>query len=149
MTGGMVRPTGRGDQYRNNIDDVAGKLTESLAMCDDIVFAILFGSYTGGGRTDMSDLDLALFFKSKTDFYRINALREDLTQKLGTEVDIVVLNNAMPVVRMQVLKKGRLLLNRDTRAYNDFFVNTVKEYDDLKRNRKEVEEKILRGRIYA
>jgi len=50
---------------------------------------------------------------------------------------------------MQVLKKGTLLINKDQRAYNEIFVNTVNEYDDLKRTRKETEGKILRGRIYA
>jgi hypothetical protein len=64
-------------------------------------------------------------------------------------VDVVVLNNASPVIRMQVLRKGLLLINKDRRAYHEFFVNTVNEYDDLKRTRKEVEDNILRGRIYA
>jgi hypothetical protein len=34
-------------------------------------------------------------------------------------------------------------------VYNEFFVNTVKEYYDLKQNRKQIEKNILRGRIYA
>jgi hypothetical protein len=38
---------------------------------------------------------------------------------------------------------------RERRAYNEFFVTTVKEYDDLKRNRKEIEDNILKGRVYA
>ncbi len=65
------------------------------------------------------------------------------------EAAIVTLNNASPVIKMQVLKKGTLLVSKDPKVYNEFFVNTVKQYDDLKRTRKEIEEKILRGRIYA
>lgn len=65
------------------------------------------------------------------------------------ETDIVILNNSSPVIRMQVLKNGVILINKNRAIYNDFFVRTVKEYDDLKRVRKEAEENILRGKIYA
>ena len=76
-------------------------------------------------------------------------MKEKISEMFGLEVDIVVLNNASPVIRMQVLKKGALLVNKDHKVYNDFFVRTVNEYDDLKRTRKEIENNILRGRIYA
>jgi len=132
-----------------NMDDMTAKLKKTLAMRDDIAFALLFGSCVRGEMTIMSDLDVALFFTGTVDFYKIPDLREDLSETLRTEVDIVVLNNASPIIKMQVLKKGILVINKDRRAYNNFFVNTVNEYDDLKRNRKEVEDNILRGRIYA
>lgn len=133
----------------SSIDDMVKKLEKSLSLQSDIVLVFLFGSFVRGDITPFSDLDIAIFFTGTIDFYRINDLREDISEMLGVEVDIVVLNNASPVIKMQVLKKGILLINKDQRAYNEFFVNTVKEYDDLKRTRKEIEEKILRGRIYA
>ena len=132
-----------------SISDMVKKLKETLTMHSDIVFVFLFGSFVRGDITSFSDLDIAIYFTGTVDFYRINDLREDISEMLGIEVDIVVLNTASPVIKMQVLKKGTLLINKDQRAYNEFFVNTVKEYDDLKRTRKEIEEKILRGRIYA
>jgi len=132
-----------------SISDMVKKLKETLTMHSDIVLVFLFGSFVRGDITSFSDLDIAIYFTGTVDFYRINDLREDISEMLGIEVDIVVLNTASPVIKMQVLKKGTLLINKDQRAYNEFFVNTVKEYDDLKRTRKEIEEKILRGRIYA
>ena len=63
-------------------------------------------------------------------------------------VDIVVLNTASPVLRMQVLKYG-ILIKKETRTYIDFYVTTLNEYDDLKYFRREIEENMLRGRIYA
>jgi predicted nucleotidyltransferase len=134
---------------QRNIVDVEAKLKETLLMRDDIAFAFLFGSFARGERTRFSDLDIALFFSGTVDFYKTYDLREDLSEMLGIEVDIVVLNTASPVIKMQILSKGVLLLDKDRRAYHEFFVKTVKEYDDLKRNRKEIEENILRGRIYA
>ncbi|MEW6585341.1 MAG: nucleotidyltransferase domain-containing protein [Nitrospirota bacterium] len=134
---------------RVGIDETVKKLKETLSAQGDILLVFLFGSFVSGDMTSLSDLDVAIYFNDAVDFYRINTLREDISEMLGIETDIVVLNTASPVIKMQVLKKGGLLINKDQRAYNDFFVNTVKEYDDLKRTRKEIEEKILRGRIYA
>ncbi len=132
-----------------NTSGMTEKLEKFLSECSDVILVFLFGSFAGGNVTILSDLDIAIFFSNTTDFYRINDLREKLSEMLNIEVDIVVLNTASPVIKMQVLKKGTLLVNKDPHVYNEFFVNTVKEYDDLKRTRKEIEEKILRGRIYA
>jgi len=132
-----------------SISDMVKKLKETLTKHSDIVLVFLFGSFVRGDITSFSDLDIAIYFTGTVDSYRINDLREDISEMLGIEVDIVVLNTASPVIRMQVLKKGTLLINKDQRAYNENFVTTVKEYDDLKRTRKEIEGKILRGRIYA
>jgi hypothetical protein len=134
---------------KKNIDDVFTMLKEALLPHDAITFVFLFGSFAAGKRTALSDIDVALFFSKTVALHQILTLREDLSELLGMEVDIVVLNNASPVIRMQVLKTGKLVFKRDSRAYNEFFVNTIKEYDDLKRNRREIEENILRGRIYA
>ena len=49
---------------------------------------------------------------------------------------------------MQVLKNG-LVVKKDSHTYNDFFVRTLNEYDDLKYYRQEIEKNILKGRIYA
>ena len=132
-----------------NISGMTEKLEGFFSECNDIILAFLFGSFARGNATTFSDLDIAIFFSDTTDFYRINDLRGKLSEMFNIEVDIVVLNTASPVIKMQVLKKGTLLVNKDPKAYNEFFVNTVKEYDDLKRTRKEIEENILRGRIYA
>jgi predicted nucleotidyltransferase len=125
------------------------KLNNFLSAYDDAILVFLFGSYAGDEVTVFSDLDIAIFFRESPDIYAFNELREKLERTLHIAVDVVTLNSASPVIRMQVLKKGVLLINRDARVYNTFFVDTVKAYDDLKRNRKEIEENILKGRIYA
>jgi predicted nucleotidyltransferase len=132
-----------------NINDMAAKIKQYLSAYNDIAFAFLFGSSARGEDTVLSDVDIAIYFTDAVDFYRINGLREDLSELLGREIDIAVLNNISPIIRMQVLKKGTLILNLNRCLYNKFFVNTVNEYDDLKRTRKDIEDRILRGRIYA
>jgi uncharacterized protein len=133
----------------SGIDDMIIKLKNYLSLQNDIVLVFIFGSFVRREITFHSDVDIAISFIGTVDFYRINDLKEDISGMLGMDADIVVLNSASPIIRMQVLKKGTLLINKDRRAYNEFFVRTINEYDDLKRTRKETEDKILRGRIYA
>jgi len=60
----------------------------------------------------------------------------------------IEINRAGPVIRMQALKTGILLVS-EKGAYEEFFTATVNEYDDLKYNRREIEENLLRRRHYA
>lgn len=133
----------------NKSDDRIRRLSEYLPEQQDILVAFVFGSFASGDMTALSDLDIALLFDDTIEFHRVQGIREEMENLLCMDVDIVVLNTAAPVIKMQILKKGRLLYMRERRAYNKFFVTTVREYDDLKRNRKEIEDNILKGRIYA
>lgn len=136
-------------EQQKKTDDRIKKLLEYMPVQQDILMAFVFGSFVSRDMTAISDLDVALLFDGKIEFSRVGIIREELSDLLGIDVDVVVLNTAAPVIKMQILKKGRLLHVRERRAYNEFFVTTVKEYDDLKRNRKEIEDNILKGRVYA
>jgi predicted nucleotidyltransferase len=131
---------------------VLNKLNKSIEEFSlqrtDFLLVFLFGSFARGLNTDESDIDVAIMFEKVPDFYELSDLQEQLSGHVGKEVDIVILNTASPVLKMQVLRYG-LLIKKDTRTYNDFYVNTLNEYDDLKYFRKEIEDNILRGRIYA
>lgn len=63
-------------------------------------------------------------------------------------MDLVLLNLAGPVIRMQALKTGKVLYTKKG-AYEEFFTRTLNEYTDLKFFRKEAEEKIMGRKIYA
>jgi predicted nucleotidyltransferase len=125
------------------------KLQNLLSEYDNATLVFLFGSYAGDNATVLSDLDIAIVFRNNPDSYTVNELKEKLEGTLNIAVDVVTLNSASPIIKMQILKKGVLLINRDARVYNKFFVDTVMAYDDLKQNRKEIEDNILKGRIYA
>lgn len=114
----------------------------------DFLLVFLFGSFAKGFSTDKSDIDLAIMFELLPDFYEISDLKDQLSSHLGREVDILTLNTASPIIRFQVLKYG-LLIKKDDKIYNDFFVCTLNEYRDLKYLRREAEDSVLRGRIYA
>ena len=114
----------------------------------DFLLVFLFGSFAKGLHTNASDIDIAIMFEKIPGFYELIDIQEKLSTHVGKEVDVTILNTASPVLKMQVLKYG-ILIKKDTSTYIDFYVTTVNEYDDLKYFRGEIEENILRGRIYA
>jgi len=130
---------------KKTVNDLKG-LFESK---EEVSLAFVFGSFVEGRLTPESDIDIAILFKESPCLDLLSDIREDIYKITGREADIVILNHASPIIRMQVLKKGMLLKRVNEGVYNEFFVKTIKEYDDLKRIRRPQEDNILRGRIYA
>ncbi len=114
----------------------------------NVKLAFLIGSFAKGTAREDSDVDVAVLFGSRPDMEDALELTERLSLLLKRDVDLVVLDTAGPVIKMQALKTG-VLLRAAEGAYEDFFVATINEYDDLKYLRREAEESILRRRIYA
>jgi predicted nucleotidyltransferase len=114
-----------------------------------VALVFLFGSTATGLAHRKSDVDIGVLFKTRPRIDRIIRLRDKLISVLRKEVDLSVLNEASPILKMQVLKNGTLVYAADKRQFSQFFVDTVNQYDDLKRIRKPCEESILRGRLYA
>ncbi|MBI4826303.1 MAG: nucleotidyltransferase domain-containing protein [Nitrospirae bacterium] len=129
--------------------DIPGALTEYFRNKEDIFLAFVFGSAASGRLTKESDVDIAVLCRRMPDFHEVLNITGEVSEIVNKEVDVVILNDSSPVIRMQVLKNGRLIKRKDDAIYNNFYVRTVKEYDDLKYIRKEAEDKILRGSIYA
>ena len=96
-----------------------------------------------------SDIDIGILFEYQPDVYEINKLGSELNAIFKREIDIAVLNSASPILKMQVLKNGALVLAKDKKIYNQFYVDAINQYDDLKQTRKICEDNILKGRIYA
>ena len=123
-------------------------LEECVLKHENFLLVFLFGSIARGFSTDESDVDIAIMFERLPDFFELNDLRDQLSRCAGKEVDLITLNTASPIIKMQVLRYG-LLIKKDERGYNEFFVSTVREYSDLKYVRKEIEANLLKGRLYA
>jgi len=124
------------------------KIQECLSRFPDIRLAFLFGSFAGGYASATSDIDVAILFEKKPDYYLLETIKDTLSKHIQREIDLLVLNDASPVIKMQVLKKGHLLI-KSAPYYENFFTRTIEDYEDLKMVRKEIENQILRGKIYA
>ena len=126
------------------------KLLESFFKGrQEIILVFLFGSSASNRLRPSSDVDIGILFESVPEIEAKIALTQELSSILKREVDLVVLDNASPILRMQVLKHGILIYSRGKKDFYQFFTDTVNQYDDLKRIRKNCEESILKGRIYA
>ena len=119
-----------------------------FAKEENIRLAFLIGSFATGKSRPDSDVDVAVLFGRVPDYMDVLGLRDRLSVLMEREADLVVLNDAGPVIRMQVLKTG-IRLRAEQGAYEEFFVRTVNEYDDLKQIRAPIEEAVLRKKIYA
>lgn len=117
----------------------------------DISAVYIFGSEASGLSSHHSDVDIAVLFNKESISTGDDLLQmeDELTSLLKREVDLVVLNNASPIIRMQVLKKGKKIIEHNRKDVNSFFVRTLNEYDDLKQVRSVIEKSIERGRIYG
>lgn len=113
--------------------DLAERITEVLSARQEILEAYLFGSRARGAGQAHSDVDVAVFIDEKTIEPGLFGYRSDLTAALMSglhtnSVDVVVLNNAPPLLYHRVLRDGVRLLSRDLRA------TTVREGRALSRH---------------
>ena len=99
----------------------------------------LFGSEAAGTARSDSDLDLAVLFRRCPAAIEILDARGELAETLRRDVDIIDLDQASPILGMQVLRHGRLLVDRDPRRRYAFFSRTVSMYEDVKIVRREAE----------
>ncbi|HEV7519201.1 MAG TPA: nucleotidyltransferase domain-containing protein [Thermoanaerobaculia bacterium] len=103
----------------------------------------LFGSEAKGTATPESDLDLAaLFLRPPTPLARIEAALE-LGSLLGREVDLIDLDRTTPILAMQVLRHGKLRVDRHPTRRAAFFSRTISMYEDLKIVRRGAELSLL------
>lgn len=110
-------------------------LVDCLAAQPDVLAAYLFGSYATGKARPGSDVDVAVLL-SGTDamerFERRLRLMGEVEEALGRRpADVVVLNDAPPLLTHQVLREGRLVFERNRAARVEFEVRTGKIYADL------------------
>ena len=99
-----------------------------------VVLAYLFGSYARGRTTPRSDVDIAVLFPEPYDKKagwdaRLNLIGE-VESICRREVDVVVLNEAPPLLKHQVLKHGAPIFVPDGRLRVAFTVEALHEYWD-------------------
>ena len=112
-------------------------VVEYLAGRGDILAAYLFGSAAEGVAHRWSDLDIALLLPSELGAQQRLDIRLEVMAALERlcrrPVDVVVLNEAPLLLRFQVLKHGRLLVDRDAVRRSLFAARTMSMYYDARR----------------
>jgi predicted nucleotidyltransferase len=107
--------------YDKTREVLAERLTGLLSDRREIQEAYLFGSCARSMAREHSDIDIAVFVDEErlapSGFGYRATLTTELMKGLGTnQVDVVLLNQAPPLLYHRVLRDGIRLLSRDLRA---------------------------------
>ena len=137
--------------------DAAGRqrLREVLDQ-DGVAAAYVFGSQARGNPGPLSDVDVAVWATPDTDARRRFSLRLELAKAAtraldGQTVDLVVLDDASPLLRQRAWRDGELLIDRDPRTRVRDEARALVEFLDTKRLREQtaagVSNRIAEGRF--
>lgn len=96
----------------------------------NIIAAWAFGSAQEGTIRDSGDIDIGILVESAPSLKELTRLLSHLQEALQFEdIDLVVLNDANPILRFEALS-GRSLFCRDLSRRAEFASLTAREYED-------------------
>jgi predicted nucleotidyltransferase len=117
---------------------------------DKADFAYFYGSVAKGHFRADSDIDIAVYLKKRNPAFKDRLeLITELGSHIDRQVDLVLLNQCDPVIAMQVLGNGRLILNENNTLRVQYILKQLSLYADLRISRKIIEEHLLNGGLYA
>jgi predicted nucleotidyltransferase len=105
---------------RDPDEGLTARLGAALAARPEVLEGYLFGSVARGQAQAHSDLDVAVYVESEAltrpGFGLSAEIASELSRALGRDdVDVVILNQASPLLYRCVLKDGVRLMSRDLR----------------------------------
>lgn len=130
--------------------DAAALARLTLALDrEGVAAAFLFGSRARGEAGPLSDVDLAIVHAPDLGPAAAHALRLDLARAAGAaldtgEVDVVLANDASPLLRHRIVRDGSLLLDRDPSLRVSFQVAALRDYLDTAPLREELRRSLHR-----
>jgi len=121
------------------VNGLKNKLSILIAMLEedpDILLAYLFGSHARDEAGPLSDIDIAVLLKPATskDLFakKLNLLKELTTLFAGTDIDLVILNEAPLVLKYNILKDSKPLYICYTDLHDELIQRAITEYLDFK-----------------
>lgn len=116
-------------------------LLEPLLKSDSrIIFAYIFGGLATGKQRPLSDIDIAVYLDSCAD--KAEAKLEiigSLSDTLKTdEIDLVILNDAPISLVGRILKKKRLIADKQPFLRHRFESLALREFFDFSRNEQDI-----------
>jgi predicted nucleotidyltransferase len=140
--------------YTSVMDELIKTLKDVFSSDKNVRFAYLFGSIAAKKDTPMSDVDVAVYFDKRIDAftYRLKLI-ERLARILNNEkIDIVVLNNASPLLRYEVINNGILLKDNINKrvVYETLVLQEYLDTDHLRKiQMKYIKEKTEAGSYFG
>ena len=141
-----------------NFSLIKDTVVKCVAKRREIQAAYIFGSVASGRTRTDSDIDIALLLNEKSRYlktldYRLRVASEIRTALGRPDLDLIILNEAPPVLAHQVLSKGKLIFERSRTARVAFQVRAVNLYLDTEPMRalfrRYLKRRIREGRIFG
>ena len=82
----------------------------NILVAEGVKLAILFGSFTEANS--FRDIDIAIYLDDPEDINKILELATKLEEKLELPIDLTPLQALPPKLRLQVLTKGQILVEK-------------------------------------
>lgn len=97
-----------------------------------ISLLLLFGSRAKGNNSPESDLDLGVLFEDDA-FDRSGVIADLISIFPNYDLDLAILNHADPVFKFEIISNYRILYCADPEIFINFYINTIKQYNDIQK----------------
>ncbi|MBV4419802.1 nucleotidyltransferase domain-containing protein [Clostridium tyrobutyricum] len=133
-----------------NIDkDNVDKIVDFLKYEVEPYLIYIFGSSVNGIFREDSDIDIAFMSDNEFSSYEIFMLAQRLADILKRDVDLINLNKASTVFKVQIIANGNCIYCSDDNKKAYFEMYAYKEYARLNEERQIILDNIKkRGQIY-
>ena len=118
-------------------------LTRALEQMPSVRLAVLFGSAARETVGSDSDIDIGVSLERGSDFSP--ALRVALERAAGLPVDLVWLDEAPPLLRFEIARDGRVLLQRDAHGWAEFRAHAMIDWWDWAPTARMMHQAMTRG----
>ena len=123
-------------------------MMNSLKRDNSLLAIYLFGSHASGKAHKYSDIDIAVLYDEKADKKEYTDKRIEImtavSESFNREVDVVVLNQAPPMLKYHILRYGMRLYERSNRQEHSFEVQAIQEYFDFLPIRNRMEQGLIK-----
>lgn len=104
---------------------------------------VLFGSAAKGRLRKDSDIDIAYLSDGRLGDYEVFMLAQQLADLVGREVDLIDLDQASTVFKVEILGAGQIIYDNDSARRMRFQMRTLKDYSLLNEERRPIIERRL------
>jgi len=121
-----------------NVEQIQQSIQQIVQGRPEIQLVCLFGSRARNQAHWQSDYDIAVLLEPMPENaprYKLDLLNELIRVLRRDAVDLVIINQASPLLKMTIYRDGQILYAASPAVWPQFAVQTLHEYEDTKKLR--------------
>jgi predicted nucleotidyltransferase len=120
-------------------------IRENIKSDSHIELAVVFGSAAKSNLNETSDIDLGIRMAPNVTDDKLQQLELDLGRLTGRSIDIVLIDQAPPLLRFEIAKDGIVLRQDDDYQWADFCAKAMIDWWDWAPVAKKINQTIIAG----